>query len=170
MRNKSFYLKYIFSIHYYFYRWFTIKIKMWHIKNYKIKSCTIVLLLCAINLSSFGSCTPVTNEFDSSSQKRNPDDFIMDSVIPNDFSSGEARIFGNFSFGNSSILTVAGFVIVGIILFGKIWDFYNLKTDIFYSNHTNFIKNYSLIIQSIVNDLQYAIEFLKTIKVNFELF
>ena len=168
MRNKSFYLKYIFSIHYYFYRWFTIKIKMWHIKNNKIKSCTIVLILCAINLSSFGSCSPVANEFDSSSQKRIPDDFIMDSVIPSDFSSGEARIFGNFSFGNSSILTVAGFVIVGIILFGKIRDLWNLNMFILYFN-LDFTK-YSSIIQSIVNNLQYAMKFLKTIKVNFVLF
>merc|ERR1712062_382571 len=90
---------------------------MWQIKNNKIKSCTIVLIVCAINLSSLGSCSPAAEEFVSSSQKRNTDDFIMDSVIPNDFSSGEARIFGNFSFGTSSILTVAGFVIVGIILF-----------------------------------------------------
>ena len=78
-----------------------------------------VLILGAIAFSSLGNCSPVFDDAGVSSQKSYKDDFIVDSIIPNDFSSGEARIFGNFSFGNSSILTVAGFVIVGIILFGK---------------------------------------------------
>lgn len=89
---------------------------MWLIKcNFS----TSVLILGAIAFSSLGNCSPVFDDAGVSSQKSYKDDFIVDSIIPNDFSSGEARIFGNFSFGNSSILTVAGFVIVGIILFGK---------------------------------------------------
>jgi len=87
---------------------------MWLIKyNFS----TSVLILGAIAFSSLGNCSPVFDDAGVSSQKSYKDDFIVDSIIPNDFSSGEARIFGNFSFGNSSILTVAGFVIVGIILF-----------------------------------------------------
>ena len=89
---------------------------MWLIKyNFS----TSVLILGAIAFSSLGNCSPVFDDAVVSSQKSYKDDFIVDSIIPNDFSYGEARIFGNFSFGNSSILTVAGFVIVGIILFGK---------------------------------------------------
>ena len=92
------------------------KTNMWIIKyNFS----TSVLILGAIAYSSLGNCSPVFDDAVVSSQKSYKDDFIVDSIIPNDFSSGEARIFGNFSFGNSSILTVAGFVIVGIILFGK---------------------------------------------------
>ena len=76
---------------------------MWLIKyNFS----TSVLILGVIAFSSLGNCSPVFDDAGVSSQKSYKDDFIVDSIIPNDFSSGEARIFGNFSFGNSVFLTV----------------------------------------------------------------
>ena len=102
------------------------KVLINNVKNMFGKSYAIVWLLCTISHSSLINGSPVANEvgMDSRNIKGSDDDFIADSVIPNEgWSSGEARIFGNFSFGNSSILTVAGFVIVGIILFGKFYIF-----------------------------------------------
>ena len=90
--------------------------------------CVAVLLLYGVILSHSGlvSCSPFSDDVDIMSRKPVENDLWEDDptllTVP-DF-AGEARIFGNFSFGNSSVLTVAGFVIVGIILFGKINIFY----------------------------------------------
>jgi len=83
--------------------------------------CVAVLLLYGVILSHSGlvSCSPFSDDVDIMSRKPVENDLWEDDptllTVP-DF-AGEARIFGNFSFGNSSVLTVAGFVIVGIILF-----------------------------------------------------
>ena len=100
-------------------------------KNHFIlrKSYVIVLMLCTVKgvLGITVNGSPISDEVSISSNdiKRSNDDLPEDSMylIKPDF-GGEARIFGNFSFGNSSILTVAGFVIVGIILFGKTSTYY----------------------------------------------
>lgn len=90
--------------------------------------CVAVLLLYGVILSHSGlvSCSPFSDDVDIMSRKPVENDLWEDDptllTVP-DF-AGEARIFGNFSFGNSSVLTVAGFVIVGIILFGKINIFF----------------------------------------------
>ena len=90
--------------------------------------CVTILLLYGVILSNSGlvGCSPFSDEIDIMSRKPVENDLWEDDptllTVP-DF-AGEARIFGNFSFGNNSILTVAGFVIVGIILFGKINIFY----------------------------------------------
>ena len=94
------------------------------------KSCVRVLVIytVAIFFSSIAKCSSISDEVNIISKEKkegNHDHLLPEEaaylVIP-DF-PGEARIFGNFSFGNSSILTVAGFVIVGIILFGKTTTF-----------------------------------------------
>ena len=100
-------------------------------KNHCIlrKSYVIVLILYTVVglLGNIVNGSPISDETNISSNdiKRSNDDLPEDSMylIKPDF-AGEARIFGNFSFGNSSILTVAGFVIVGIILFGKTSTYY----------------------------------------------
>ena len=92
------------------------------------KPCVRVLVIytVAIFFSSIAKCSSISDEVNiiSKEKKEGSYDLPEDAaylVVP-DF-PGEARIFGNFSFGNSSILTVAGFVIVGIILFGKTTTF-----------------------------------------------
>ena len=96
--------------------------------NVRNSKCLLLILYTFNILSGLGNCTPVANEDNSVSRemKGNGEEWDVDPkllALP-DF-EGEARIFGNFSFGNNSILTVAGFVIVGIILFGKIITFYS---------------------------------------------
>ena len=100
--------------------------------------CTVVALLGNIANGITVNGSPISDEINISSNdiKRSNDDLPEDSMylIKPDF-GGEARIFGNFSFGNSSILTVAGFVIVGIILFGKTSTYY---TSLYLTQYTNF--------------------------------
>ena len=110
------------------------------------KSYVIVLILYTVVgiLSGIANCSPLSDEVVvhgrsmSNEIKRSNDDLPEDPMylIKPDF-PGEARIFGNFSFGNSSILTVAGFVIVGIILFGKTSTF---CTQILLSLHSQCVK------------------------------
>ena len=85
-------------------------------KKSTTKNRGLTLAFCALSfLCGFGNCTPITSENDV---ERKLEDEEMEVVLSTEFQN-EARIFGNFSFGNNSILTVAGFVIVGIVLFGK---------------------------------------------------
>ena len=78
----------------------------------------LILALCTLSfLYGLGNCTPITSEGDGEAKAKQDE---MEVVLSTEFQN-EPRIFGNLSnpFGNSSILTVAGFVIVGIVLFGK---------------------------------------------------
>ena len=86
-------------------------------KKSTTKNRGLTLAFCALSfLYGFGNCTPITSENDVGSMETQDE---MEVVLSTEFQN-EARIFGNFSLFNSSILTVAGFVIVGIILFGKV--------------------------------------------------
>ena len=88
----------------------------------------LAFFLCTVcSFVDVGNCFQFSNEVNIMSRAGQGHKEVFEDdptllAVP-DF-GGEARIFGNFSFGNNSILTVAGFVIVGIILFGKVTNYH----------------------------------------------
>ena len=92
-------------------------------KKITIKYHGLILALCTLSfLCGLGNCTPFSSDecigCGDGEAKAKQDE--MEVVLATEFQN-EPRIFGNLSnpFGNNSILTVAGFIIVGIVLFGK---------------------------------------------------
>ena len=103
---------------------------MHRVKNTNKHHFLVSIAYALFVLSILGNCTPisddvcvgcVSSEINENEDKWDEDPTLL--TVPEIY--GESRIFGDIlnSTANNSVLTVAGFVIVGIILFGEVIKF-----------------------------------------------